>query len=76
MHALLAPLALLIERLVGYPPALLTAHPAIPVIWMGALIALLERRLNHPDDIGNERRRAGILMLAILLAVTAGDRRR
>ena len=29
MHALLAPLALLIERLVGYPPPLLTRHPAI-----------------------------------------------
>lgn len=69
MHVLLAPLALLIERIVGYPPVLirLIGHP---VIWMGSLIALLDRRLNHPDDIGNERRRAGIWMLTILLAVT------
>lgn len=69
MHAFLAPLALLVERLAGYPPPLLKliGHP---VIWMGALISLLERRLNHPDDIGNERRRAGIWMLAILLVAT------
>jgi adenosylcobinamide-phosphate synthase len=69
MPAFLAPLALLIERIVGYPAPLvkLIGHP---VIWMGSLISLLERRLNHPNDIGNERRRAGVLMLAILLAVT------
>lgn len=69
MQVFLAPLALLFERLVGYPRPLLRLirHP---VVWMGALIALLDRRLNHPNAIGNERRRAGILMLAILLAVT------
>jgi adenosylcobinamide-phosphate synthase len=69
MQALLAALALIFERLVGYPQALvkIIGHP---VIWMGALISLLERRLNQPGDIGNERRRAGIVMLTILLAVT------
>lgn len=69
MHALLAPLALLIERLVGYPPFLLRfiRHP---VIWMGGLIAFLESRLNHPDDLGAERRRSGILALVILLVAT------
>jgi len=69
MPALLGSLALLFERIVGYPAPLLKliGHP---VIWMGALISLIERRLNHPDDIGNERRRAGIVMLTILLALT------
>ena len=42
----LAPLALLLERFIGYPPALYAAirHP---VVWMGALIGLLDARLNH-----------------------------
>lgn len=66
MHVLLAPLALLLERLFGYPPALLkpVGHP---VIWMGRLISLLEARLNA----GGNRRGKGILMLALLLAATA-----
>jgi adenosylcobinamide-phosphate synthase len=37
---------------------------------MGSLIAWLERHLNRPDAIGNERCRAGIVMLAIILAAT------
>ena len=42
----LAPLALLLERFIGYPPALYAAirHP---VVWMGALIGLLDARLNQ-----------------------------
>ena len=66
MDAFLAPLALLIERLCGYPPALYRAirHP---VVWMGALIAWLDARLN----IGEGRRGRGIVALAILLLVTA-----
>ena len=66
MHAFLAPLALILERLFGYPPALLKAirHP---VIWMGRLISVLEARLNR----GSDRRGKGVLMLAILLAATA-----
>lgn len=66
LAAFLAPLSLLIERLVGYPPALYAAirHP---VVWMGALIDQLERRLNT----GDRRRAKGILALALLLLVTA-----
>jgi len=66
MQAFLPPLALLLERLFGYPPALLGAvrHP---VIWMGTLISLLEARLNRGDN----RRAKGLLMLALLLALTA-----
>lgn len=66
MESFLAPLALLIERLVGYPPPLLKAV-GHPVIWMGKLITGLESWLNH----GQSRRLKGTAMLAILLAVTA-----
>lgn len=62
MAWLLAPLALLLERLVGYPPALfrLIGHP---VTWMGALISWLEARLNR----GAHRRGKGVAMLLLLL---------
>ena len=46
MFAALAFLALVIERIVGYPDWLLRAI-GHPVIWMGKLIALLDRRLNR-----------------------------
>ena len=62
MAWLLAPLALLIERVVGYPPALfrLLGHP---VTWMGALITWFEARLNQ----GANRRLKGVVMLLLLL---------
>ena len=62
MAWLLAPLALLIERLVGYPPRLfrLIGHP---VTWMGALITWLEKPLNTGDN----RRLKGVAMLLLLL---------
>jgi adenosylcobinamide-phosphate synthase len=59
---LLAPLALLIERAIGYPKPLL-AIICHPVMWMGALIAWLEARLNS----GGQRRLKGIVMLLLLL---------
>ena len=66
MHVFLAPLALLLERLVGYPRPLYGAirHP---VVWMGALLAALETRLN----MGSHRRLKGVLALSLLLLVTA-----
>lgn len=66
MHAFLAPLALILERFVGYPPQLYAAirHP---VVWMGALISLLDRRFNR----GEGRRGRGVVALLILLAVVA-----
>lgn len=62
MAWLLAPLALLIERLVGYPPTLfrLIGHP---VTWIGSLIGWFEARLNS----GSHRRLKGAVMLALLL---------
>jgi adenosylcobinamide-phosphate synthase len=59
---LLAPLALLIERVIGYPPPVfrLIGHP---VTWIGALIGWLDTRLNR----GEQRRLKGIAMLLLLL---------
>ncbi len=62
MAWLIAPLALLIERVTGYPPGLyrLIGHP---VTWIGALIGWLELRLNS----GPHRRWKGLIALAFLL---------
>ena len=69
MAWLLAPLALLIERVIGYPPPLfrLMGHP---VTWIGAHISWFEKRLNT----GENRRLKGILMLGLLVltALAAG----
>ena len=66
MSVLIAPLALIIERFVGYPRPLYDAlrHP---VVWMGALIDVLDKRLNR----GENRKAKGALALVVLLAVTA-----
>jgi adenosylcobinamide-phosphate synthase len=65
MQALLAPIALLLERLVGYPNGLV-ARIGHPVMWIGKLISLLDMRLNRDAN----RRGKGVLALVILLAVT------
>lgn len=57
-------LALALERLVGYPNALV-ARIGHPVIWVGRLISLLDTRLN------NRTRGRGVLTLLLLLAATA-----
>jgi adenosylcobinamide-phosphate synthase len=66
MHVFLAPVALLLERLFGYPRQLL---PVIghPVIWMGALLSRLDKWLNT----GAQRRLKGALALLLLLTATA-----
>jgi adenosylcobinamide-phosphate synthase len=69
MQALLAPLALLVERLFGYPPALVRTI-GHPVIWMGRLIDWFEARFNAPRDGAIVRRNGGILMLGALLLAT------
>ena len=65
MAWLLAPLALLIERVVGYP-AWLYKVIGHPVTWMGTLITWLDTRLNS----GSSRRLKGALAL-LLLCLTA-----
>jgi adenosylcobinamide-phosphate synthase len=69
MQALLAPLALIVERVFGYPRGLLDAI-GHPVIWMGRLIAWLEVRLNHPTDRAEIRRNGGIAMVLALIGAT------
>jgi adenosylcobinamide-phosphate synthase len=59
---LLTPLALLLERVLGYPAWLYKAI-GHPVVWIGALISWLETRLNS----GTNRRLKGALMLLLLL---------
>jgi adenosylcobinamide-phosphate synthase len=63
----LALLALSLEAAFGYPHALLRSV-GHPVIWMGALINLLDRRLNKERDDVVQRRRKGTIALTILLA--------
>ena len=62
----LAPLALLLERFIGYPP-LLYAAIRHPVVWMGTLIGMLDARLNQ----GTNRLGKGVVALLVLLIVTA-----
>ena len=61
--------ALLIEAGFGYPTSLL-GRVKHPVVWMGALIESLDRRLNHPGMQEAERRRNGWIALLLLLAAT------
>lgn len=65
MHALLPPLALIVERLIGYPDTLVR-RIGHPVMWMGALIARLDTELNRGDN----RRAKGVVAQLLLLAVT------
>jgi adenosylcobinamide-phosphate synthase len=64
----LALLALSLEAAFGYPQAVLRSV-GHPVIWMGALIDLLDRRLNKERDDVVQRRRKGTLALVILLTI-------
>jgi adenosylcobinamide-phosphate synthase len=63
-------LALLIEALVGYPDRLLGAI-GHPVTWIGALIARLDAGLNATDSSAPAQRFAGVVSLAIIVAVAA-----
>ena len=64
----LALLALSIEAAFGYPRVLLRSI-GHPVVWIGALIELLDRRLNSERDDVVQRRRKGMIALIILLAI-------
>jgi adenosylcobinamide-phosphate synthase len=75
MHQLsaieLALSALLLEAAIGYPGFVYRAI-GHPVTWMGALLARLEHRLNHPTLPDHQRRIRGILTLAVLLSTVSG----
>src|ERR1700712_1291317 len=64
-------LALVIDAGLGWPP---TIHAKIghPVTWMGALIAVLDRRFNRESDSETTRRMAGVCAAIIIIALVAG----
>jgi adenosylcobinamide-phosphate synthase len=71
MSALLTLLSLLFEAMLGYPDRL--AHAiGHPVMWMGALIAALDRRLNHEDAPPLQRKATGAVALLVLILTTGG----
>ncbi len=63
--------AVLVEAAIGYPAVVYRAV-GHPVTWMGRLLGMLERRLNRETDTFAQRRLAGAVALAILLAASAG----
>lgn len=67
-HLLILAAAMGIEAAIGYPTALFRAI-SHPVVWIGALIATCDSRLNLPDHSFERRRRMGIAGLVIVLAV-------
>jgi adenosylcobinamide-phosphate synthase len=67
----LAALALAIEACAGYPRWLYKAI-GHPVTWIGALIAVLDARLNREDWPFARRRVAGFAALAVILAAAGG----
>lgn len=69
MTAFIAPLALLLERWLGYPQRLV-AQVGHPVIWMGRFLTLMERGVDKRQRTPRQRRDAGIVTLAMLLLVT------
>ncbi len=77
MDPLISPLALALERQLGYPQKLVdtVGHP---VMWFGKLISFCETRLNTPARTPAQRRLAGIVALGLLLLsvliVTVGIR--
>src|SRR5262245_28866918 len=70
MTITLALLALLIEVIVGYPDRLLRAI-GHPVTWMGRMIVVLDRALNHETMSDAKRRAAGVAVLLAIIGVPA-----
>ncbi|SIQ70173.1 adenosylcobinamide-phosphate synthase [Rhizobium sp. RU35A] len=65
----LAFLALVIERLLGYPQWLVD-RIGHPVIWIGRLIGALETRFNRLDQSFARRKALGVATFIVLLTVT------
>jgi adenosylcobinamide-phosphate synthase len=66
MFSFLPPLALLLERRLGYSPRLVAAI-GHPVMWFGWVIDYCETRLNTARRSDAQRRQAGLVALALLL---------
>ena len=63
----IAVLALLLERVFGYP-GWLSNRIGHPVVWMGALVGWLDRSLNDTEKPARDLRFRGALSLALLIA--------
>jgi adenosylcobinamide-phosphate synthase len=70
MAVVLTALAVLIEIIAGYPDWLLRSI-GHPVIWMGRLIATLERRWNHESAGPGLRQILGVITVLLLVAIVA-----
>lgn len=70
MSVPLAFLSLLLEIAFGYPERLVRAI-GHPVIWIGTLIAWLDRRLNRPAASNAMRRAMGVVAAAVLVLTSA-----
>ena len=59
---------MVIELCVGYPERLVRAigHPAS---WIGGLIAVLDRMLNHDEATDGVRRMGGVIALAVIIVI-------
>lgn len=68
MALALAFLALVIERLFGYPDRLLQAI-GHPVIWIGGLVSTLDERWNRRVRSPQERKVAGVAALVVIVAI-------
>src|SRR6516165_4187381 len=68
MAVTLTLLALLIEAMAGYPDRLVRSI-GHPVIWMGGLIAVLERRWNRETTAPALRRMSGTLAVVLLVGI-------
>ena len=66
MNAFIAPLALILERRLGYSQRLVAAI-GHPVMWFGWVIDYLETRLNTDKRSDAERKQAGMVALATLV---------
>jgi adenosylcobinamide-phosphate synthase len=63
-------LALLIEATFGYPDRLVRTI-GHPVMWMGRLISMLDRTLNHESMSNATRRAVGALAILVIIGVAA-----
>jgi adenosylcobinamide-phosphate synthase len=70
-HVWMLALALALDAVVG-EPAIVWRRVPHPVVWIGALIGLLDRALNRPTTNPTGRRLAGVGAMATVIAVTAG----
>src|SRR3954463_2696019 len=63
-------LASLIDAAFGYPQRLYKAI-AHPVAWIGALVELLDRKLNRPEWTKPVRRATGVFAITVVISAAA-----